>query len=40
MGQLKYGIYNDECTGMSPAEVNAHYGFDEDGYLLNGTIYI
>ena len=40
MGQLKYGIYNDECAGMSPAEVNAHYGFDEDGYLLNGMIYI
>ena len=29
MGQLQHGVYNDDCAGMSPAEVNAHYGFDE-----------
>ena len=37
MGQLKHGIYDDNCIGMSPNEVNAHYGFDENGYPLNGT---
>jgi len=40
MGQLQYGVYDDDCAGMSPAEVNVHYGFDEDGYLLNGAVYI
>jgi len=40
MGQLEHGVYNDGCAGMSPAEVNAHYGFDEDGNLLNGATFI
>jgi hypothetical protein len=42
MGQLERGIYDDNCIGMSQNEVNAHYGFDEDGYPLNGafTFYI
>jgi len=40
MRQLQYGVYNDNCAGMSPAEVNAHYGFDEDKNLLNGAMYI
>ena len=37
MGQLKHGIYDNNCIGMSPNEVNAHYGFDGDGYPLNGA---
>lgn len=40
MGQLQHGVYNDDCALMSPAQVNARYGFDEDGYLLNGATYI
>ena len=39
---LEHGVYDDNCIGMSPNEVIAHYGFNEDGYPLNGacTFYV
>jgi hypothetical protein len=36
MGQLQHGVYDDECEGLTPEEINAFYGFDEDGGLQGG----
>lgn len=30
MGQLQHGVYNDECEGLTPEEINAFYDFGED----------
>ena len=27
MGELQHGLYNDECEGLTPEEINAFYGF-------------
>ncbi len=34
MGQLKHGIYNDECEDLTYEEINTLYGFGEDGELM------
>ena len=31
MGELQHGTYDDECDGLTLEEVNAFYGFGEDG---------
>lgn len=33
MGELQHGIYDDECEGLTEEEINAFYGFEEDGEL-------
>lgn len=36
MGELQHGSYDydDECEGLTGEEINAFYGFAEDGELL------
>ena len=31
MGELQHDIYDDECEGLTEEEINAFYGFEEDG---------
>jgi hypothetical protein len=31
LGELQHGIYDDECEGLTEEEINAFYGFEEDG---------
>ena len=31
MGELQHGVYDDECEGLTKEEINAFYGFEEDG---------
>jgi hypothetical protein len=31
LGELQHGIYDDECEGLTKEEINAFYGFEEDG---------
>ena len=31
MGELQHGVYDDECEGLTEEEINAFYGFEEDG---------
>jgi hypothetical protein len=31
VGELQYGIYDDECEGLIYEEINALHGFSEDG---------
>jgi len=33
LGELQHGIYDDECEGLTEEEINAFYGFEEDGEL-------
>lgn len=36
MGELQHGIYDDdECEGLMYNEINALYGFDEEGGLVD-----
>lgn len=37
MGELQHGVYNydDECEGLTEEEINAFYGFAEDGESLD-----
>jgi len=36
LGELQHGIYDydDECEGLTEEEINAFYGFTEDGESL------
>jgi hypothetical protein len=31
LGELQHGIYDDECEDLDEDELNAFYGFGEDG---------
>jgi hypothetical protein len=31
LGELQHGVYDDECEGLTEEEINAFYGFEEDG---------
>ena len=31
MGELQHGAYDDECEGLNEEEINAFYGFEDDG---------
>ena len=31
MGELQHGVYDDICEGLNEEEINAFYGFEEDG---------
>ena len=31
MGELKHGIYDDECVGLTGEEINVFYDFEENG---------
>jgi len=31
LGELQHGIYDDECEDLNEEEINAFYGFEEDG---------
>jgi len=31
LGELKHGVYDDECVGLAEEEINAFYDFEEDG---------
>jgi hypothetical protein len=33
LGELQHGVYDDECEGLTEEEINAFYGFEEDGEL-------
>ena len=33
MGELQHGVYDDECLDLNEEEINAFYGFEEDGEL-------
>jgi hypothetical protein len=33
LGELKHGAYDDECEGLSEEEINAFYGFENDGEM-------
>ncbi len=33
MGELQHGVYDDECLDLNEQEINAFYGFEEDGEL-------
>jgi hypothetical protein len=35
MGELQHGIYDDECKGLAANDINAFYGFDENGEMLD-----
>jgi hypothetical protein len=30
MGELRHGVYEDECEGLTEKEIYAFYGFDDD----------
>ncbi|KIJ89920.1 hypothetical protein K443DRAFT_56982, partial [Laccaria amethystina LaAM-08-1] len=34
LGELQHGVYDDECEGLREEEINAFYGFAEDGESL------
>ena len=31
MGELQHGVYDNECEDLNEEELNAFYGFEEDG---------
>jgi len=31
LGELQHGVYDDECEDLNEEEINAFYGFEEDG---------
>ena len=33
MGELQHVVYDDECLDLNEEEINAFYGFEEDGEL-------
>jgi len=33
LGELQHGVYDDECLDLNEEEINAFYGFEEDGEL-------
>jgi hypothetical protein len=33
LGELQHGVYDDECEDLDEDELNAFYGFEEDGEL-------
>jgi hypothetical protein len=33
LGELQHGVYDDECEDLNEEELNAFYGFEEDGEL-------
>jgi hypothetical protein len=30
MGELQYGVYDDECQGLTPKEINVFYDLNDD----------
>ena len=33
MGELQHGAYADECEGLNKEEINAFYGFEDNGEM-------
>jgi len=31
LGELQHGAYDNECEGLNEEEINAFYGFEDDG---------
>jgi hypothetical protein len=33
LGELQHGAYDDECEGLNEEEINAFYGFENNGEM-------